>query len=84
MVNADIYVGKNVTVEIWNAAETEQKVVTVAQKSCRQLKVLAPLFGVKFLGLGLALGKRSLLILLRASRAWMGLGRTKFRYGLPG
>ena len=32
MVDADIYVGKNVDVEIWNAAETQEYVVTQAQE----------------------------------------------------
>ena len=32
MADADIYVGKDVTVEIWNAGETEQYTVTDAQE----------------------------------------------------
>ena len=32
MADADIYVGKNVTVEIWNAGETSQFTVTDAQE----------------------------------------------------
>jgi len=32
VVDADIYVGKDVTVEIWNAGETEQHTVTDAQE----------------------------------------------------
>jgi len=32
LVDTNIYVGKNVTVEIWDAAEANQMVVTVAQE----------------------------------------------------
>jgi len=32
MADADVYVGKNVTVEIWDSGETQQYAVTVAQE----------------------------------------------------